>query len=255
VVVDATHSTGDRIAPYVRSAERHRYRVACLDLSTVPLRVCLARNAGRPALRRVPQAALRRIHAECLGGRVPEGVERYLLDWDGGAEDALAAAIDDWLAVPIEELTGQVSRIHHLGGSSPAALEAYLAAHPPRDGALHLLVDDLPAPPEVRALPADEPFAYRFHGHRVLVTRAGLTTVPPRLERVSGRTLREGPEALDVDARFDEQAPGGWVQVHGLRNPEGLPVRAAPRSFNLAGDALRVAVLEPEGWRTAVDEG
>jgi predicted kinase len=97
--------------------------------------------------------------------------------------------------------------------------------------------------------------AYAFHGHRVLVTHAGLPTVPERLERLSANQAiwGTGPWADPVDQRFDRMAPAGWVQVHGHRNHGGQAIQATPRSFNLEdgvehGGALRTATLSAQGW-------
>lgn len=97
--------------------------------------------------------------------------------------------------------------------------------------------------------------AYRFHGHQVLVTHAGLPTVPPHLERLAAVQAIKGTGNWSdpIDTRFDELAPAGWVQVHGHRNQGGQPIQASPRSFNLEdrveyGGNLRTATLNEKGW-------
>lgn len=96
---------------------------------------------------------------------------------------------------------------------------------------------------------------YQWRGQRVLVTHAGLPTVPEHPERLSLRLLGRGTGQYGspVDRFFSEQAPEGWVQVHGHRNPLELPILAAPRSYNLEGAVehggfLRCLTLDEAGF-------
>jgi hypothetical protein len=96
--------------------------------------------------------------------------------------------------------------------------------------------------------------AYVWRGRRVLCTHAGLPGVPDRLSLVPLEQLRNGVGGYDqpVDETFSANAPPGWIQIHGHRNPRGLPVRAGPRSFNLEGQVefgghLRALTLDEAG--------
>lgn len=104
---------------------------------------------------------------------------------------------------------------------------------------------------------AREMLAYTYRGQNVLVTHAGLPTVPDRFERLSFQQYQKGTGNWTdaVDDRFERLAPQDWVQVHGHRNNGPWPIQATPRSFNLEdsvehGGALRTATLSPEGWST-----
>ena len=88
-----------------------------------------------------------------------------------------------------------------------------------------------------------------------MVTHGGLSTIPSRPDLISfGQYVHgTGDDDAFVDAQFDAQAPPGWVQIHGHRNPHQLPTQASPRSFNLAGEgaragALRGVVLDARGF-------
>ncbi len=96
---------------------------------------------------------------------------------------------------------------------------------------------------------------YTWRGQKVMVTHGGLSTVPDRPELISYRQYVRGTGdyGAPVDGQFDAQAPAGWIQVHGHRNVNRLPTRAASRSYNLEGrveydGALRVVVLDERGW-------
>lgn len=104
---------------------------------------------------------------------------------------------------------------------------------------------------------AVEVVAYTFHSHQVLVSHAGLSTVPDRLERVSARQLSKGTGQWSdpIDQQFERQAPRPWEQVHGHRNHNSQLIQATERSFSLEdnieyGGTLRVATLTSMGWQT-----
>lgn len=101
---------------------------------------------------------------------------------------------------------------------------------------------------------ARDGLAYVWRGRRVLCTHAGLPSVPDRLALVPLEQLRNGVGGYDqpVDEAFSANAAPGWIQIHGHRNPHGLPVRAGQRSFNLEGQVefgghLRALTLDAAG--------
>lgn len=99
-------------------------------------------------------------------------------------------------------------------------------------------------------------FCYTYRGgDRVLVTHAGLPTVPQPLEQLPAYQAYKGTGNWSdpIDERFDRNAPPGWVQVHGHRNQGSQPIQASPRSFNLEdavehGGHLRMVRLNAQGW-------
>jgi len=104
---------------------------------------------------------------------------------------------------------------------------------------------------------AQEAILYSYHGHKVLATHGGLSSVPAELARVSLRQLSHGTGKWHdpVDEQFERQAQEGWVQVHGHRNHAHQAAQATARSFNLEdaveyGGNLRSATLTPAGWTT-----
>ena len=98
---------------------------------------------------------------------------------------------------------------------------------------------------------------YTYAGHQVMVTHAGLPTVPADPVVVPSRQYEKGTGYWSdpVDQQFDAHAPAGWVQVHGHRNHGFQAIQATPRSFSLEeqvefGGRLRWATLTPSGWST-----
>jgi predicted kinase len=96
---------------------------------------------------------------------------------------------------------------------------------------------------------------YTWGEQKVMVTHAGLATVPEHPERISTSQYALGTGSYNdpVGERFSQSAPAGWVQVHGHRNPRDLPIHAAPRTFNLEGGvehggALRILLLDDGGF-------
>ncbi len=319
LAVDATHPNGSAIAPYRKLAAKHRYALACVDFSGIPLELTLARNRARPEHKVVPEASVRRTHEACLRGQIPEGV--HVIPWR--EDGAHVAALDAWLAEPVLDLSGY-RRVVHVGDlqgcltplAGPDGLLAGglqedsfylfigdLCDRGPESGAvLRWFLDGVMERPNVRVhwgnhedflhrwsrgqeiksvefnertlplieaagITPDEVDAlcdrlvdctrYVFGERRVLVTHAGLPGLPERPERISTRQYSHGTGyyADPIDAVFSDRAPAGWVQVHGHRNPECLPVQAGPRSYNLEGQvefggALRVVTLDERGFTT-----
>lgn len=100
-----------------------------------------------------------------------------------------------------------------------------------------------------------EAILVRFGDVRVLVTHAGLPTVPEALHLLSSHQLTHGTGFWEdpVDEQFARNAPQGWWQVHGHRNHGHRPVMASENSINLEdavemGGSLRAAVLDQDGW-------
>jgi predicted kinase len=99
-------------------------------------------------------------------------------------------------------------------------------------------------------------FLYAWRGRKVMVTHAGLSTVPEHPERISTYQYARGTGSYNdpVDRRFSETAPEGWVQVHGHRNSARAAIDAHARSFNLEdrvefGGNLRALTLDERGFR------
>jgi hypothetical protein len=98
-------------------------------------------------------------------------------------------------------------------------------------------------------------FLYRYGREQVMVTHAGLATVPTAPWQVPSRQCIRGTGFYedDVDTQFERNAPQGWTQVHGHRNHHKRPIQATGNSFNLegsveAGGHMRGVVLDREGW-------
>ena len=98
---------------------------------------------------------------------------------------------------------------------------------------------------------------YTFRGQNVMVTHAGLPTVPAAPELISSRQYSKGTGFWSdpIDQQFERNAPENWVQVHGHRNHNWQEIQATPRSFNLEnqvefGGRIRWASLSENGWTT-----
>lgn len=319
LAVDNTMPAQRDFNGWAELAERYRYEIIVLDFSGVSLEQAQAQNRLRDAHKQVPEAAIERIHGQCQGPLDPRG--HRVIAWTGSTE-SMAQALNDAVAVPIEDFTGTYDRIVHIGdlqgclsvlvgpggplehGFDPRTLYVFVGDLVDRgieNGALvrwfHANVlprantrllwgnheDHLerfgrglePVSPEFRerTLPqlleagvtpqmaldicakAQEVLPYRFHDHQVLVTHAGLATVPERLEAISLHQYARGTGHWSdpVDAQFTRLAPEPWVQVHGHRNHGAEAILATPRSINLEdavefGGHLRTATLTSNGW-------
>lgn len=104
---------------------------------------------------------------------------------------------------------------------------------------------------------AQELMLYSYNDQKVMVTHAGLPTVPRHPYLISSKQLSKGTGFWSdpIDEQFERNSPWDWVQVHGHRNHNWQEIQATPRSFNLEnqvefGGRLRWATLSASGWTT-----
>ncbi len=136
IVFDATfQSTGDFKMP-LNLAARYGYRVACLDFTGVPIEVAKARNAGRPAWKQVPEAAIDRAYQRFASSPWPKGLK--ILHPEAFEDTSLTAA----LAEPVRDLNAY-AKVHHIGDlqGCHAPLAEYLAGGF-RDDDFYIFVGD-----------------------------------------------------------------------------------------------------------------
>lgn len=74
-VIDATASKTRDINQYKELADQYRYRMYCVDFSTVPLEVCFKQNKQRPIEKWVPEKSIENIYARFATQKVPAGVQ------------------------------------------------------------------------------------------------------------------------------------------------------------------------------------
>ena len=309
LVMDATHKDAKTFKRHRELAARHRYELACLDFSAMPLERCLAQNRSREEHRVVPDEVVRRTWETTQKTSVPEGIRRF--EWDG---EVPFDAIREWLSVPTHDLSDYraVMHIGDLQGCAwplaqllpdgfeddvfyvfvgdicdrgPENAEALRWVLEPRDNVaviwgnhedhLHRWAKglecrsdefDLRTRPQLEAAGITREqvdafcdrlvdlFQYGWRGHDVFVTHAGMPDVPDHPERIASHQWARGVGfySSPIDAIFSEKAKPGWVQVHGHRNIEDLPLQASERSYNLEdkvefGGHLRALRLDDEG--------
>ena len=74
-VIDATNSKAVEINRYKEMAEHYRYRIFCIDMTSIPIDVCKAQNAGRSALKRVPESVIDKMYSRFKTQKIPSGVK------------------------------------------------------------------------------------------------------------------------------------------------------------------------------------
>lgn len=105
----------------------------------------------------------------------------------------------------------------------------------------------------------DELNYIKYNGKKILVSHAGLNTIPMQPMLVNKDANNEGYSfySVNIDKVFDDFAQKEWFQVHGHRNDHALPTIANKRSFNLEGgveygEDLRVVSFEKGAELTPV---
>lgn len=100
---------------------------------------------------------------------------------------------------------------------------------------------------------------YKYGEKTVLVTHAGLSTLPKNLGLISAQQCIRGVSAYEkvgeIDDAFLKNTDERTYQIHGHRNRQEFPIRYNDRCFNLEGKVefgghLRVVQLEHQGINT-----
>jgi len=101
LAIDATHRDATSLAPYLALARAHRYRVLCVDFSTMPLERCLAQNAARPEPFSIPEDVVRDTHTACLLASLPDELAAVRWSSEGTHLDRARAFLEE----PIVDLS------------------------------------------------------------------------------------------------------------------------------------------------------
>lgn len=73
-IIDACHSKSSDFSKYSHLAEKYRYRLWCIDLSDVPLEICLEQNKNRDEYKRVSEEEIKKIYARFESNPIPNKV-------------------------------------------------------------------------------------------------------------------------------------------------------------------------------------
>lgn len=114
LVIDTTGVNISDFTYWREKARLHRYKIAFVDLTEIPMDVALARQEGRSEVNQVPETSLRRFHSIMLENPLtvedPETETLIKGDMNGSHIDALS----NWLKEPIFDLSAY-RRIVHVG--------------------------------------------------------------------------------------------------------------------------------------------
>lgn len=73
-VIDATNSKTMEMNWYKKLCEDYRYRIYCVDFTSVPIEVAKQRNVQRPAYKVVPDAAIDKMYSRFETQKIPAGI-------------------------------------------------------------------------------------------------------------------------------------------------------------------------------------
>jgi predicted kinase len=132
VVVDATNSKTVELNRYKSMAETYRYRIICIDMTSVPIEICKERNKNRkPDYKVVPDHAIDNMYARFETQKIPSGIKAIKPEefWD----------IVSYLPLDFSEY----KKIHHIGDlhGCNTVLQEYLWNELKEDE-LHIFIGD-----------------------------------------------------------------------------------------------------------------
>lgn len=114
-VIDATNSKTSEMNKYKDLGNTYKYRIYCIDMTSLPIEECKARNMQREPLKRVPEEAIDKMYARFATQKIPTGITVL-------KPDELNKI---WMR-PID--LSQYNRIHHIGDThgSCTVLKEYI---------------------------------------------------------------------------------------------------------------------------------
>lgn len=115
-VIDATNSKTSEMNRYKEMCITYRYRIYCVDFTEIPIDEVKRRNAGREALKRVPEEAIDKMYSRFATQKIPSGIKVI-------KPDEL-----DCVWLKMIDLS-EYKRIHHIGDihGCNTVLQKYLA--------------------------------------------------------------------------------------------------------------------------------
>ena len=135
-IVDACHSKAQEFTRYKKLASAYRYRVYCIDLTDVPLLVCLLRNRTREEVKHVPPEVIENIYSRFATQAPPSFVE--VIKYDD--VNKIREVVDEWKPKDFSACSKVVvfGDIH--GCFMP--LKKYFDEHPFDDNAMYIFTGD-----------------------------------------------------------------------------------------------------------------
>lgn len=73
-VIDATNSKTSEMNQYKEMASKYRYRIFCVDMTTVPIEECKRRNKSRSLLKQVPDESIDKMYSRFATQKIPSGI-------------------------------------------------------------------------------------------------------------------------------------------------------------------------------------
>lgn len=98
-VVDACHSKSQDFSKYKHLAQQYRYRVYCIDFTSVPLNVCKLHNQGREDWKYVPEDVIENIYSRFEYQEIPNYVTTIRYD----DVKAINALLKEWVPKDLNE--------------------------------------------------------------------------------------------------------------------------------------------------------
>lgn len=74
-VIDATNSKTAEMNRYKKMCDEYRFRMFCVDFTTIPIEVTKERNRGRQELKRVPEEVIDKMYARFETQKIPSGIK------------------------------------------------------------------------------------------------------------------------------------------------------------------------------------
>lgn len=114
LAIDTTLIERSNLEMFAEMAKPHRYEIAVLDMTSIPIEVALKQNSERAEINRVPEFRIREMHAKLVEAGVRDNVENITVI-EGKEDGSHINELNSWLMEPIHDFSEQYKGIIHIG--------------------------------------------------------------------------------------------------------------------------------------------
>ncbi|WP_315922990.1 RNA ligase [Mesorhizobium sp. SP-1A] len=114
LAIDSTLIERSNLKHLAEMAKPHRYQIAVLDMSTIPLELTLKQNSERQEINRVPEFKIREMHAKLLEAGIRDDVDDITII-SGKEDGSHIAELDAWLREPVHDFSDRYKGVIHIG--------------------------------------------------------------------------------------------------------------------------------------------
>src|SRR5690606_22126150 len=114
LAIDTTLIERSNLKRLADMAKPHRYEIAVLDMSSIPVELALKRNCERQEVNRVSEFRVREMHAQLIEAGIRDDVDGSTII-RGEEDGSHISELDEWLREPVYDFSDRYKGVIHIG--------------------------------------------------------------------------------------------------------------------------------------------